>query len=74
MNSSTLDGSKVSRSQAHGSTVSTANINKMKSVLGKLGSDVMKLFGSAKWNVTETKTGYTFTRVEEKKENEDEEY
>jgi len=74
MNSSTLDGSKVSKSQAHGSTVSTANINRMKSVLGKLGSDVMKLFGSAQWNVTETKTGYTFRRVEEKKEDENEEH
>jgi len=74
MKSSTLNGSKVARLDAHVATVSTANINKMKSVLGKLGSDVMKLFGSAQWNVTETKTGYTFTRVEEKKEEENEEH
>jgi RHS repeat-associated protein len=72
MNFSTLNGEKVSKGGAHGATVSTSNVRKMMKILGKLGSSMMKLFGTSKWTVKETKHGYTFTRIEEEEEEDEE--
>jgi len=65
MNFSTLNGKEPALGENHGSTVTPANIKKIKDVMGKFGSDAKKLLSQANWTVTETKNGYTFKRVEE---------
>jgi hypothetical protein len=71
MNFSTLNGEDIGKTGAHGATVTTGNVNKMKDALSRIGPYASKLMIKGQWTVTETKNGYSFTRVKEEEEEDD---
>ena len=65
------NGEKIEKTEAHGATVSSRNIEKIKTAVGTLNSGLRDLIKTGKWTIYETKDGFTFDRLEEEKKKEE---